>query len=123
MPQEPNLSIAIRIRFPQDDWYSFGPGKAVLLEAIHRCRSISAAGRSLDLSYSKTRRLVDEMNLSFKEPLVVSTRGGLGGGEVHVTALGLRIVTAFRAMEVQAREAVQPGLETILAELGQLQPS
>lgn len=85
MPQEPNVSITLKLRVRHEDTYAFGPGKAALLEAIHLCHSISAGGRQLGLSYSKTRRLVDELNASFQEPLVRSTKGGSGGGEAHVT--------------------------------------
>jgi molybdate transport system regulatory protein len=85
-----------------------GPGKADLLEAIQAPRSIAAAGRQLGLSYWKTRRLLDEMNQSFRQPVVITTKGGEGGGGSQVTETGLLAVAQFRAMEAEA-EAVIAG--------------
>ena len=117
LPEDPRLAITLKLRIHHEETYAFGPGKAALLEAIEAGHSISAAGRLLGLSYSKTRRLVDELNHSFREPLVTSTKGGAGGGEAHVTGTGLKVLAAFRAMEARARQAVLEDLEGILAEL------
>ena len=114
-PAQAPASLKIRIR--SAEFWAFGPGKADLLEAIDRCRSVAAAGRDLGLSYAKTRRLVDEMNESFQETLVESTRGGAHGGGARVSACGRRILVRFRAMEARAQAAIQEDLAAILAEL------
>jgi molybdate transport system regulatory protein len=111
------IPVDIKIRIPQGDLFAFGPGKAALLEAIERCHSIAAAGRGLGLSYTKTRRMLDELNRSFRQPLVESVRGGAHGGGARVTAAGLALLATFRAMERRAQEAVQEDLRTLEAEL------
>ena len=110
-------SLQLKLRILHQGIFAFGPGKAELLEAIDRCRSIAAAGRGLGLSYTKTRRMVDELNRSFRRTLVESARGGAHGGGAHVTPAGLALLAAFRAMERRAREAVQEDLRAIEAEL------
>ena len=115
MPSE--VPVSIRIRVHHAGVFAFGPGKADLLEAIEECRSISAAGRKIGLSYTKTRRLLDELNSSFRDPLVESAKGGAQGGHAWVTPAGRRILAAFRAMEARALEAVQADLGAVLAEL------
>jgi len=113
----PRSPAFIKIRIPHEAIFAFGPGKAALLEAIDQYRSISEAGRRMGLSYTKTRRLLDEMNQSFKLPLVESDKGGAGGGGARVTATGRKVLTAFRAMEDRARAAIQEDYAALVMEL------
>ena len=113
----PSPELILKVRILHEGVFAFGPGKAALLDAIGRLESITAAGRALGLSYSKTRRLVDEMNRSFRTPLVTTTKGGAHQGGAQVTPTGWRVLAAFRAMEAQAEQAVQESLGELLAEL------
>ena len=61
MPQ-----LSIRIDF--DDEGRLGPGKVMLLERIAQEGSISAAGRSMNMSYKRAWELVSEINRSFDAP-------------------------------------------------------
>lgn len=81
-------SVSIKIRFHTKDAVAIGPGKADLLEAIIEKGSISAAGRSMGMSYKRAWDLVNAMNSSFKQPLVVTTKGGSHGGGSELTELG-----------------------------------
>lgn len=83
-----------------------GPGKADLLEAIDKTRSISAAGRTLGLSYWKVRALMDEMAQCFRAPVVEAIKGGSGGGGAQLTALGREALDRFRAMELRAEKGI-----------------
>jgi len=96
----------LRIRLRHGDLFAMGPGKADLLEAIRETASIAAAGRKLGLSYWKTRRLLDEMNQTFRGPVVVTSKGGEGGGGSRVTETGLQALAQFRAMEAAAEAAI-----------------
>jgi len=97
---------SLRIRLLHGGLYAMGPGKADLLEAIQETRSIAAAGRKLGLSYWKTRRLLKEMNQSFRLPVVATAKGGDKGGGSQVTDLGRAALAQFRAMEGAARAAI-----------------
>src|SRR4029450_9647335 len=70
--------LSSRIDF--DDDGRLGPGKVALLEGIAREGSISAAGRSMNMSYKRAWELVADINGSFAEPLVAARTGGRGGG-------------------------------------------
>lgn len=96
----------LKIRILHDGLFAMGPGKADLLEAIQETRSIAAAGRKLGLSYWKTRRLLKEMNQSFRLPVVATARGGDKGGGSQVTDLGRAVLAQFRAMEAAAGAAI-----------------
>ena len=54
--------VQFRLRVYNDSTIAIGPGKVQLLEAIAEAGSISAAARSLGMSYRRAWVLVDEMN-------------------------------------------------------------
>lgn len=85
---------------------AFGPGKAMLLEAIGRTGSISAGAREMGMSYRRAWMLVDEMNRCFLEPLVETATGGPGGGGARVTDFGGDVLRRYRELEQKAAEAV-----------------
>ncbi|MES2760454.1 MAG: LysR family transcriptional regulator [Pseudomonadota bacterium] len=89
---------------------AMGSGKADLLDAIIATGSISAAGRSMRMSYRRAWLLVDTMNRSFIEPLVRTAAGGQQGGGATVTETGLAVLAEFRRMQAATDAAVQPYL-------------
>lgn len=79
------------------DAIAIGPGKADLLDAIAKTGSISAAGRSMGISYRRAWLMVDAMNRLFAEPLVQTTRGGRGGAQL--TQAGQAALGAYRDLQ------------------------
>lgn len=73
-----------------------GYGRAVLLERIREHGSISAAARSMKMSYRHAWKLVDSMNRQGRSPLVVTSTGGKGGGGTELTETGEQAIKAFR---------------------------
>jgi molybdate transport system regulatory protein len=90
-----------------------GPGKAALLQGIKESGSISAAGRSVSMSYKRAWYLVEAMNGHFGEPLVIAVKGGRAGGGARLTPLGEEVLAAFREMEKRAQNAVRPVLRRL----------
>ena len=72
-----------------------GYGRVVLLERIREHGSISAAARSMEMSYRHAWDLVDSMNRQSRKPVVEKTTGGRGGGGAGLTAAGERAVACF----------------------------
>lgn len=95
--------LSIRIDLASGD--RIGPGKIALLEAIRSTGSISAAARSIGMSYRRAWLLVEEINQALREPAVKAETGGSGGGGATVTPVGERVVGLYRAIESQARTA------------------
>ena len=107
----PTLSLRIDL----DTGARIGPGKIALLKAIDETGSISAAGRALDMSYRRAWRLIDELNASFKEPLVTSQTGGKHGGGAGLTALGKKVVAHYTAIEAKSHKAAARHLSALQA--------
>jgi molybdate transport system regulatory protein len=95
--------LSIRIDLASGD--RIGPGKIALLEAIRSTGSISAAARSLGMSYRRAWLLVEEINAALLEPAVTAETGGRHGGGAVLTAVGVRIIDLYRAIETHARSA------------------
>lgn len=88
------------------DVIAFGPGKAALLLAIAQTGSISAAARALGMSYRRAWLLVEEMNVSFQEPLVATATGGANGGGARITDLARTMLDRYEQMTLKAEAAV-----------------
>jgi molybdate transport system regulatory protein len=107
----PNTSIKIRLH--HHDQIAFGPGKADLLDAIKEHGSISAAGRSMGMSYKRAWDLIQTMNQSFKQPLVTTSKGGSQKGGAIVTAMGEKVLNQYREAQKIADVATAEQLKTL----------
>ena len=95
-------SIRFRIDFAENS--NLGPGKIELLEAIRKQGSMSAAGRSMGMSYRRVWLLLESLNTAFTEPVSVNTVGGIGGGGVQITPFGELLIERYREIEKRFNE-------------------
>lgn len=72
-----------------------GYGRVVLLERIREHGSISAAARSMEMSYRHAWKLVDSMNRQSRSPVVRMSTGGRGGGGASLTEAGECAIRTF----------------------------
>ena len=102
--------IQFRLRISKGDDIAVGPGKIDLLEAIRATGSITAAARSLGMSYRRAWLLVDTMNRCFRSAVVAAESGGRCGGGTQLTALGEELVRRYRRVEAAATRASKADL-------------
>lgn len=114
-PQDRPQGPRFRLRLDYGAGQMIGPGKAELMERIHRTGSIAAAGREMGMSYKRAWQLVEVLNSMFAEELVLSSRGGAKGGGATLTATGQEVLAAYRDIEAAALEAAGPGLARLQA--------
>jgi molybdate transport system regulatory protein len=102
---EPMSDPVIRFRMDFAAPFSVGPGKIALLEGIQRAGSLSQAARDLGMSYRRAWQLLASLNRSFRKPVVVTVKGGRGGGGARLTGFGRELLGRYRAFEedTQAR--------------------
>ncbi|HUO21607.1 MAG TPA: LysR family transcriptional regulator [Caulobacteraceae bacterium] len=98
-------ALKLKAQIVCGDQFAMGPGKADVLDAIAREGSISAAGRSLGMSYRRTWLLVDTMNRCWSGPLVETTAGGGQSKGARLTVLGRDVLAAYRGLEARLAEA------------------
>jgi len=94
----PSLSLRIDL-----DQGRIGPGKIQLLETIHSCGSIAAAGRALNMSFKHAWDLVNDLNRICGCAVIEPEKGGKDGGRRIVawrlsTALISLLACEYRAL-------------------------
>ncbi|MDR4498041.1 MAG: LysR family transcriptional regulator [Candidatus Scalindua sp.] len=67
----------------------------MLLERIREHGSISAAARSMEMSYRHAWKLVDSMNRQSLHPVVEKSTGGRFGGGARLTKAGDEAIDCF----------------------------
>jgi molybdate transport system regulatory protein len=90
-----------------------GPGKIRLLELVDQTGSISAAGRAYRMTYKQAWTTLDELNRSFRVPVVTAAPGGRGGGGARLTEFGHEVVRRYRELEQGANSLAARYLETL----------
>ena len=109
--------VSFRIRVTRGEDIAVGPGKVALLEAIAREGSITAAAKSLGMSYRRAWMLVDTMNRNFRTPVVEAGAGGSHGGGAALTPLGQDVVLRYRRIEATAAKAASADIRGLEAHL------
>jgi molybdate transport system regulatory protein len=107
-------ALTIRFRVDFGGGCSVGVGKVELLEAIARSGSLSQAAREMRMSYRRAWLLLDDMNVSFDQPVAHASVGGRGGGGVVLTSFGTSLVAGYRRFE----SSLQPLANACLEDVG-----
>ena len=79
--------------------------------------SISAAAKKMGMSYRRAWQLVEALNQSFNQPVVLTAIGGRRGGGAVVTGFGKRLVAAYHGMEAKASAAIEADLKEFSAHM------
>lgn len=94
------IRLSIRVDLPKG---RLGPGKAALLRAIGESGSISAAARSLGMSYARAWSLTEDMNDLFGKPLVDTWSGGDRRGGASLTDSGAKVLRLYDSISEGAQ--------------------
>src|SRR5580704_5589623 len=103
--------LTVRFRVDFANRCSVGIGKIELLEGIARTGSLSQAARELHMSYRRAWLLLEDMNLSFDQPVARASVGGRGGGGAVLTPFGERLVGRYRKLESEVQPLAQEYLQ------------
>lgn len=102
--------MRFRMRITTGDVIAVGPGKIALLEAIQETGSITAAAKSLGMSYRRAWMLIDELNRSLRVAAIDSSKGGASHGGSVVTDTGKELIAVYRRIESTAAAACRPDI-------------
>ncbi len=89
------MQVKGRVWIEKDNQTYLSWARVELLELIDQEGSVSAAARSMEMSYSHAWGLVKEMNRLAPDILVEKTTGGKGGGGARLTKAGKVAVAEF----------------------------
>ena len=76
-----------------------GSGRIELLEKIAEFGSLRKAAQDMKISYRQAWDFIDQMNKRAGKPLVISERGGRGGGGAVVTPEGHNAIRLFHELD------------------------
>jgi molybdate transport system regulatory protein len=96
-----------RLRIYHGESIALGPGKVELLGRIGTTGSISEAARQMGMSYNRAWLHIQDINKSFKSPLVTSLRGGTAGGGAGLTETGKQVLALYQQLEAEAQAATK----------------
>lgn len=114
MADRNELKIVGSLSLGRDEQNLLSDKRIALLEKVGECGSITQAAKVVGLSYKGAWDAVDAMNSMFGEPLVATMTGGKGGGGTQLSATGIRIVDAYRALRREQKrflDAASAGIE------------
>lgn len=107
-------ALKFRMRVTIGEVIAIGPGKIALLEALDETGSITAAAKSLDMSYRRAWLLIDETNRALKEPAVATAAGGAKGGGSALTESGRALISLYRQIEETALAACKGEIKQLM---------
>lgn len=110
----PDWSAGLRVWVERNGEAVLGEGRADLLAAIDRIHSISAAARSLKISYRHAWLMVQAVNEAAGEALVESAVGGVQGGGARLTERGRAALQLFQEFEADVRRHAAHSLRNIV---------
>ncbi|UXH78636.1 winged helix-turn-helix domain-containing protein [Roseateles amylovorans] len=105
--------LKLRVRLTVGELIAVGPGKIDLLEALDATGSITAAAKSLGMSYRRAWLLIDELNRSLRAPAVATAAGGAQGGGSVLTEDGRTLVRLYRQIEATALQAAAADIQAL----------
>ena len=94
----PELGVVVRSKvwLEKDGKLFMGTVRATLLERVDELGSISAAARSMKLTYRNAWLWIEAMNRLADTPLVEKCAGGEHGGFARLTEEGRKIITEYK---------------------------
>ncbi|MCE9544948.1 MAG: molybdate ABC transporter substrate-binding protein [Planctomycetia bacterium] len=108
-------TIGVRLWMERRGEAVLGEGRAELLAAIGRTHSITAAAKSVGMSYRRAWNIVQEVNQAAGDPLVTAAVGGATGGGAQLTPHGHFAVDLFEQLHTAVRHAAAGMLHRIVA--------
>lgn len=90
-----SYKIKSRIWIEVNNNVLLGEGRVQLIKAIEKTGSLSKAAKSLNMSYKKAWTLIDAVNKSAEQPVIITSVGGKNGGGTQVTTYGKKLINAF----------------------------
>jgi len=98
-----SYKIKSRIWIEGENGTFLAEGRIALLKQIIESGSISAAAKTMKMSYKKAWEIIDGMNKESKSPLVMRVSGGKGGGGTQVTEDGLEAIKLFEGLNKKCK--------------------
>ncbi len=102
-----------RIWIDTEEGAFLGYGRIEILEKIKALGSIRQAALEMKMSYRQAWQLIEQMNQQAQTPLVISHRGGKGGGQAVVTESGEKAIQQFHEFNTAFQQFLSSYTQTL----------
>ena len=96
----------VRVELAREEAF-FGPGTAMLLRLIESTGSVRVACLLMNLSYSKSWKMINRMEREIGYPVLIRRQGGSRGGNSVLTERGRAMLEAYEQFEKEVADAAQ----------------
>ena len=93
-------TVGVRVWIERHGQAVLGQGRAELMDAIGRHRSITAAAKAAGMSYRRAWSVIQELNEAAGETLVRATVGGVKGGGAQLTERGRLALDVYQRLHL-----------------------
>ena len=102
-----DLTIHVKIWIERKGESVLGPGRLAILEAIDQTGSLTQATEICNISFRKAWKLINEINEKMEQPVIITERGGKGGGGGTVlTEYGKKLLMQYKKIQAKLNEIV-----------------
>lgn len=98
-----DYNVKNRIWISTQEGTFLGEGRIKLLKEIDKSGSISKAAKAMNMSYKKAWDLVNSMNKSAGEPVVLRSIGGKNGGGSAISEKGQYLIQYYTGLQKDCR--------------------
>lgn len=108
MSTDDNMMMgAAKLSFTSEIGQFLNDNRIRLLDAIAKHGSLSAAARSLPMSYKAAWDALNSMNNISAQPLVIRSAGGKNGGGTQLTPYAKKLISMYKAMEIEYQQSLE----------------
>lgn len=111
----PALTPGTKLWLALPEGHVMGKGLVQLLLAVDEHGTLRKASQAARVSYRHAWDMIRTAETHLGASLIISRPGGAGGGGTSLTALGLRLVRGFLALDAELRALAEQRLAELLA--------
>ena len=94
-----NLIIKGELSIETESGLKINPRIIDLLKLVQETGSLNTAVKEMGLSYSYIWNTLYKINCQLNNPLLITQRGGKGGGVAYLTNSGIRLIKEYERMK------------------------
>ncbi len=93
------LTITGSFSIETEDGFMIHPKVIELLKEVDSTGSLNSAVQKIGMSYSYAWNMIHKVNCNLEEPIIITKRGGSGGGIAFLTEAGKTLLNYCKKLE------------------------